>query len=293
MSDKARATTEAAPVAVREARRLRNFVRDPPTLLSAGLLVLLVGASILAPWITHYNPLAISPGYRFRPPGFQHLLGTDHLGRDIFAIVLYGGRTSLLVGALVTLLAMGVAIVLGLVAGFYRRVDAVLMRIVDGLMAFPGIVLATAATGYLGPSVQTVIIALSIVLIAPALRVVRGQVLVARELPMIEAARAVGVPERRILARYLLPAVLSPILVQTSFIFSAAVLGEAALSFIGLGVGPRDVSWGGALTEARNYVANAWWMLVFPGAALVLAILALNLIGDAIRDALDPRLARR
>jgi peptide/nickel transport system permease protein len=293
MSDKARATTEAAPVAVREARRLRNFVRDPPTLLSAGLLVLFVGASILAPWITHYNPLAISPGYRFRPPGFQHLLGTDHLGRDIFAIVLYGGRTSLLVGALVTLLAMGVAIVLGLVAGFYRRVDAVLMRIVDGLMAFPGIVLATAATGYLGPSVQTVIIALSIVLIAPALRVVRGQVLVARELPMIEAARAVGVPERRILARYLLPAVLSPILVQTSFIFSAAVLGEAALSFIGLGVGPRDVSWGGALTEARNYVANAWWMLVFPGAALVLAILALNLIGDAIRDALDPRLARR
>jgi peptide/nickel transport system permease protein len=110
---------------------------------------------------------------------------------------------------------------------------------------------------------------------------------------MIEAARAVGVPERRILSRYLLPAVLSPILVQTSFIFSAAVLGEAALSFIGLGVGPRDVSWGGALTEARNYVANAWWMLVFPGAALVLAILALNLIGDALRDALDPRLARR
>ena len=137
------------------------------------------------------------------------------------------------------------------------------------------------------------IIALSIVLIAPALRVVRGQVLIVRELPMIEAARAVGVPERRILARYMLPAALSPIFVQTSFIFSAAVLGEAALSFIGLGVGPRDVSWGGALTEARNYVANAWWMLVFPGAALLLAILSLNLIGDALRDALDPRLVGR
>jgi peptide/nickel transport system permease protein len=167
------------------------------------------------------------------------------------------------------------------------------MRIVDGVMAFPGIVLATAATGYLGPSVETVVIALSIVLIAPAVRVVRGQVLVARELPMIEAARAVGAPERRILMRYLLPAVLAPILVQASFVFSAAVLGEAALSFIGLGVGPRDVSWGGALTEARNYVANAWWMLVFPGAALLLAILALNLVGDTLRDALDPRLARR
>ena len=243
--------------------------------------------------ITHYNPLAISPGIRFRPPSAQHLFGTDHLGRDIFAIVLYGGRTSLLVGALVTAIAMGLAIVLGLVAGFYRRVDAVLMRIVDGVMAFPSIVLATAATGYLGPSVQTVIIALSIVLIAPALRVVRGQVLIVRELPMIEAARAVGVPERRILARYMLPAALSPIFVQTSFIFSAAVLGEAALSFIGLGVGPRDVSWGGALTEARNYVANAWWMLVFPGAALLLAILSLNLLGDALRDALDPRLVGR
>jgi peptide/nickel transport system permease protein len=293
MSEGARETMEAAAQGALTPRRLHNFALDPAAILSTGLVVILVGASVLAPLITHYNPLAINPGYRFRPPGYQHLLGTDHLGRDIFAIVLYGGRTSLLVGALVTLIAMGVAVFLGLIAGFYRRVDAVLMRVVDGLMAFPGIVLATAATGYLGPSVQTVVIALSIVLIAPALRVVRGQVLVARELPMIEAARAVGVPERRILSRYLLPAVLSPILVQTSFIFSAAVLGEAALSFIGLGVGPRDVSWGGALTEARNYVANAWWMLVFPGAALVLAILALNLIGDAVRDALDPRLARR
>lgn len=254
--------------------RLARLLRDPTAVLAAATLALLVFAAVFAPVITHYNPLAISPGIRFRPPSAQHLFGTDHLGRDIFAIVLYGGRTSLLVGALVTAIAMGLAIVLGLVAGFYRRVDAVLMRIVDGVMAFPSIVLATAATGYLGPSVQTVIIALSIVLIAPALRVVRGQVLIVRELPMIEAARAVGVPERRILARYMLPAALSPIFVQTSFIFSAAVLGEAALSFIGLGVGPRDVSWGGALTEARNYVANAWWMLVFPGAALLLAILS-------------------
>ena len=283
--------TAARPVA--GPSRLRRLVRDPTAVFAGATLGLLVFCAVFAPEITRYNPLSISPGIRFRPPSAQHLFGTDHLGRDIFSIVLYGGRTSLLVGAFVTVIAMGAAIVLGLIAGFYHRVDAVLMRIVDGVMAFPGIVLATAATGYLGPSVETVVIALSIVLIAPALRVVRGQVLVVCELPMVEAARAVGVPERRILTRYMLPAVLSPIFVQTSFIFSAAVLGEAALSFIGLGVGPRDVSWGGALTEARNYVANAWWMLVFPGAALLLAILSLNLMGDALRDALDPRLARR
>jgi peptide/nickel transport system permease protein len=294
MIDAAGASAFEAPAPLRTTpSRLRRLLRNPTALFGLTAIALLIGAALFAPLITHYNPLAINPAFRFRPPGAQHLFGTDHLGRDIFAIVLYGGRTSLFVGASVMIVAMAIAILLGLLAGFYRGLDAVLMRFVDGIMAFPGIVLATAATGYLGPSVETVVIALSIVLIAPALRVVRGQVLIARELPMIEAARAVGVPERRILARYMLPAALSPILVQASFVFSAAVLGEAALSFIGLGVGPRDVSWGGALTEARNYVANAWWMLVFPGAALVLAILALNLLGDALRDALDPRLARR
>jgi peptide/nickel transport system permease protein len=169
----------------------------------------------------------------------------------------------------------------------------VLMRVVDGLMAFPGIVLATAAAGYIGPSVTTVVLALSLVLIAPALRVVRGQTLIVRELPMIEAARAVGLRESYILRRYILPAVFSPILIQASFVFSAAVLGEAALSFIGLGVGAKDVSWGGALAEARDYIQNGWWIVVFPGAALVLTILSLNLIGDSLRDALDPKLAGR
>jgi len=270
----------------------RRLLGNPMGACSIAVLALLIAVVVLAPLLTSANPMHIDPIHRFRPPGAGHLLGTDHLGRDILAIILYGGRTSLLVGALVTLFAMAVAILLGTLAGFYRAVDAVLMRLVDGLMAFPGIVLATAAAGYLGPSISTVVIALTIVLIAPALRVVRGQVLVVRGLPMIEAARAVGVPEPRILAKYVLPATVSPILVQASFIFSAAVLGEAALSFLGLGVGSRDVSWGTALTEARNYIQNAWWMVMFPGLALVLTILALNLLGDALRDVLDPRLAR-
>ena len=271
----------------------RRLLGNRTAVLALVILALLVALALAAPYLTNAQPLRISPGIRLKPPRSQNWFGTDHLGRDMFALVLFGGRTSLMVGFLVTAISMSVAIVLGLAAGFYRRVDMVLMRLVDGLMAFPSIVLATAAAGYLGPSVTTVIVALSIVLVAPVLRVVRGQILVLRELPMIEAARAVGVPDRRILSRYLLPAIMSPLLVQASFIFSAAVLGEAALSFIGLGVGAKDVSWGSALAEARNYIQNAWWIVVFPGAALVLSILCLNLLGDALRDSFDPRLVRR
>jgi peptide/nickel transport system permease protein len=272
---------------------LARFLRNPTAMVALGALVLLTALALLAPVIAPGNPLKVNPRLRFTPPGAEAFFGTDNLGRDMFAIVLHGSRTSLMVGLLVTVFSMTVAILLGLLSGFYRRVDMVLMRLVDGLMAFPGIVLATAAAGYLGPSVPTVILSLSIVLLAPSLRVVRGQVLVVRELQMIEAARAVGVPTRRIFSRYILPAVMSPILVQASFIFSAAVLGEAALSFIGVGIGPRDLSWGNALTEARNYIGQAPWIVVFPGLALMITILALNLLGDSLRDILDPRLARR
>jgi peptide/nickel transport system permease protein len=271
----------------------RRLAATPTAAAAVVVLVGLIVAVIAAPFLSNASPLRIDPGHRLLSPRAGHLMGTDHLGRDMLAIVLYGGRTSLTVGVLVTTIAMAVAIALGLLSGFYRRVDAVLMRIVDGLMAFPGIVLATAAAGYIGPSVTTVVLALSLVLIAPALRVVRGQALIVRELPMIEAARAVGLRESNILWRYILPAVLSPILIQASFVFSAAVLGEAALSFIGLGVGAKDVSWGGALAEARNYIQSGWWIVVFPGVALMLTILSLNLLGDALRDALDPKLARR
>jgi peptide/nickel transport system permease protein len=237
--------------------------------------------------------MRVSPAQRFMPPGVEHLFGTDNLGRDVFKMVLHGSRISLLVGLVVTLVSMSVAVVLGVISGFYRKVDLVLMRFVDGLMAFPGIVLATAAAGIMGPSVTTVITSLCVVLIAPSLRIVRGQVLVVRELQMIEAARAVGIPTLRIFTQYVLPAIMSPILVQASFIFSAAILGEAGLSFIGVGIGPKDLSWGTALTEARNYIGQAPWIVVFPGLALMVTILSLNLLGDALRDVLDPRLARR
>jgi peptide/nickel transport system permease protein len=277
----------------RRAGPVRRLAQRPTAAFALVVLALLIGAVVAAPLLAHYSPFKIDPVHRLLSPRPGHPMGTDHLGRDMLAIVLYGGRTSLIVGVFVTVIAMGMAIALGLLSGFYRRLDAILMRIVDGLMAFPGIVLATAAAGYIGPSVTTVVLALSLVLIAPALRVVRGQTLIVRELPMIEAARAVGLRESRILTHYILPAVLSPILIQASFVFSAAVLGEAALSFIGLGVGSKVVSWGGALAEARDYIQNGWWIVIFPGAALVLTILSLNLLGDSLRDALDPKLARR
>jgi peptide/nickel transport system permease protein len=271
----------------------QRLVANPTAMTSIILLVVLALSAVLAPLLAPGNPLKVSPADRFIPPGLDHLFGTDNLGRDMFRMVLHGGRTSLFVGLVVTAISMFIAVVLGAISGFYRQVDIVLMRIVDGLMAFPGIVLATAAAAILGPSMSTVITSLSIVLIAPSLRVVRGQVLVVRELQMIEAARSVGVPTLRLFTRYILPAVSSPILVQASFIFSAAVLGEAGLSFIGVGIGPKELSWGNALTEARNYIAQAPWIVLFPGLALMLTILALNLLGDSLRDILDPRLARR
>lgn len=272
------------------------FVRLAASPVAAVCLLTLAGLALLAllaPWIAPGDPMRVNPALRFTPPGARAFFGTDNLGRDVFALVLHGARTSLFIGLAVTAISMTVATILGLLSGFYTRVDMVLMRFVDGLMAFPGIVLATAAAGFLGPSIRTVIISLTVVLIAPSLRIVRGQVLVIRELQMIEAARAVGVPTLRIFRRYILPAVMSPILVQASFIFSAAILGEAGLSFIGLGIGASNVSWGSALTEARNYIGRAPWIVLFPGLALMLTILALNLLGDALRDLLDPRLARR
>jgi peptide/nickel transport system permease protein len=294
MANAVTATAEGGQVPAKPAPGLiPRLAANPVAMFGLIMLAALILSALFATQIAGDDPMRISPAQRFRPPSPENPFGTDHLGRDVFKIVLHGGRTSLFVGLMVTALSMSTAILLGLVSGFFHRVDAVLMRFVDGLMAFPGIVLATAVAGYLGPSIPTVIFSLSIVLTAPSLRIVRGQVLVARELPMIEAARAVGVPSGRILKNYVLPAVMSPILVQASFIFSAAILGEAALSFIGLGIGPKSLSWGNALTEARNYIQKAPWIVMFPGLALMLTILALNMLGDALRDVLDPRLARR
>jgi peptide/nickel transport system permease protein len=220
-------------------------------------------------------------------------MGTDNFGRDILARVLYGGRTSISIGVAVVIFGVGGGATLGLLAGYYRWVDNVVMRVVDGLISFPALVLAIGMVGVLGPGAGTVILALTIVYAPRVVRIVRGSVLVIKEHPFVEAAVSLGAGSGYIIVRHLLPNVWSPIIVQASFIFSFAVLGEAALSFLGVGV-PADVpSWGNILTDARSYLGTAWWMSLFPGLTIVLTVLTLNVIGDGLRDALDPKLRTR
>ncbi|MGH2372872.1 MAG: ABC transporter permease [bacterium] len=258
--------------------------------LGAAILLLILAAAAAAGWLAPYDPLALNVPERLRPPGRAHLFGTDEFGRDIFSRVLFGARLSLLVGVLVTLLAVSLGIVIGLITGSSPRVDRVLMRIMDGLMAFPDILLAIALMATLGPSVRNVVIALGFVYTPRVARVVRASVLVIINQEYVEAARAVGASRARILARHVLANSLSPVIVQATFIGAYAMLGEAALSFLGVGVPPQVPTWGGIIAAGQVYLRQAAWISVFPGAAIILSVLALNLVGDGLRDFLDPRL---
>ena len=258
--------------------------------LGAVILLLVMAAAAAAPWLTPYNPLALDVPARLQGPGPAHLFGTDDFGRDIFSRVLFGARLSLLVGTLVTVLATAGGVVIGLAAGANPRTDRVLMRIMDGLMAFPDIVLAIALMATLGPSVRNVIIALGFVYTPRVARVVRASVLVIINQEYVEAARAVGASRARIMTRHVLANSISPVIVQATFIAAYAMLGEAALSFLGVGVPPQVPTWGGIIASGQVYLRQAAWISVFPGAAIILSVLALNLLGDGLRDFLDPRL---
>ena len=268
----------------------RVLLRDAASAVGVILLVTLGLAAVLAPWISGYDPNQAQPAVRLQGPSGDHWFGTDNLGRDVFSRVVYGARASLGVGAAVVLGAVGAGAFLGLVTGYYRRADAVLMRLLDGLMAFPGLVLAICLVGVLGPGVWTVVLALTIVYAPRVARVVRGSAIVLKDQPMVEAARQMGAGSPYIVARHVAPHCLSPIIVQGSFIFSYAVLGEAALSFLGVGVPPSIPTWGNILTDARTYLQQAWWMAVAPGVFIFVAVLALNLVGDSLRDYFDPKL---
>jgi peptide/nickel transport system permease protein len=258
--------------------------------LGAVILLLIVAAAAGAPWLTAYSPVALDVPSRLQAPGRTHLFGTDDFGRDIFSRVLFGARLSLLVGTLVTALATAGGVVIGLAAGANPRTDRVLMRVMDGLMAFPDIVLAIALMATLGPSVRNVIIALGFVYTPRVARVVRASVLVIINQEYVEAARAIGAARARIMVRYVLANSISPVIVQATFIAAYAMLGEAALSFLGVGVPPQVPTWGGIIASGQVYLRQAAWISVFPGAAIILCVLALNLLGDGLRDFLDPRL---
>jgi peptide/nickel transport system permease protein len=258
--------------------------------LGALILLVMLGMAAAAPALAPYDPLDIQPSERLRRPAEAHPFGTDEFGRDILSRVIYGARLSLLVGGLVTLVAIAAGTVIGLVAGWSPRADRVIMRVMDGVMAFPDILLAIALMAALGPSVRNVVIALAFVYTPRVARVVRASVLVVVNQDYVDAARAIGARGRRILARHVLANCVSPIIVQGTFVAAYAMLGEAALSFLGVGVPPETPTWGGIIAMGQVYLSQAWWISIFPGAAVILTVLALNLVGDGLRDFLDPRL---
>jgi len=269
---------------------LRQLGRRKVALVGAVLVALDVVIALFAPALARWDPQLLDVKARLSPPGETHWMGTDDVGRDVWSRVIHGTRLSMVVGGAVVLLSFVSGIAFGLVGGYYRTLDNVLMRVMDGLMAFPGIILAIALMASLGPSVINVIVALGIVQVPRVARIVRGSVLVIRETPYVEAALALGVPDRTVLWKHVLPNCLSPVIVQGTFIFAAAVLGEAALSFLGVGVPPQIPSWGNVLAEGRLYLQQAPWLTLFPGAAIMACILGLNLFGDGLRDFLDPKL---
>ncbi|OZI25278.1 peptide ABC transporter permease [Bordetella genomosp. 7] len=269
---------------------LRLMAARKTVLVSLIVLVVLVGAALLAPWISPFDPYKLSIMNRLQAPGAAHWFGTDDFGRDVFSRVIYGGRLSLLVGFLVVLLASVLGIALGLTAGFFRGADKVVSRLIDAMMAFPDILLAIALVAALGPSLLNVVIALGIVYAPRLARIVRASTLVIRELPFVEAARALGVPTWRIVTVHVLRNLMSPLLVQGTFIFAYAILAEAGLSFLGVGVSPDIPTWGTMINAGQQYMGTADWIMVFPGIAIVLSVLSLQLVGDGLRDVLDPRL---
>lgn len=262
-------------------------------LLGAIVLVVMVILSGSAPFITRTDPTKTAPYERLKPPSESHFFGADHLGRDVFDRTIYGGRISIIVGAAVGGIASALGLLIGLVAGYYRKSDALIMRFMDGLMAFPSLILALAIIAVLGASVQNVIIVLTIVSIPLVVRVVRASVLSLREQQFVDAAKALGVPDWRILLKHVAPNTLAVLIVQGTFIFALAVIAEANLSFLGAGVPPTTPSWGNIMGQGRTYLQMAVWVTFFPGVFLSLTVLSINLLGDGLRDALDPKLRRR
>ena len=271
---------------------LRQLFRRRLVLAAAGLLGAIIVVALLAPWITPYDPQKMDIINRLKPPGSAHWFGSDEFGRDVLARVMLGARLSLLVGFLVVIVATVLGSVLGLVAGYVRRLDGVLMRLTDALMAFPDILLAIAFMAALGTSLFNVVLALGIVYTPRVARVVRAATLVVRERQFVEAAIALGASTGRTILVHVLPNLISPIIVQATFIFAFAILTEAALSFLGVGVPPTTPTWGNMIAGAQQYFRQADWLILFPGFAIVLTVLSLQMVGDGLRDALDPKLQK-
>ncbi len=272
---------------------LREVRHHPTALLGAVILTMIVLAAVLAPVLGTVDPMRISPLNRMKPPSGALWFGADLVGRDVYSRTVYGARVSLIVGLSVAVVAISIGLVIGLLSGFVRWFDGIAMRIMDGMMSIPSILLAVALIALTGASLRNVVIAISVSEVPRVARLMRSVVLSLREQPYVEAAIAVGTRFHLILWRHILPNAVAPLLVQGSYIFASAVLVEAALSFIGAGTPPSIASWGNIIAEGRAVFQIAPHMVLFPGIALALTVLAVNLIGDGLRDAFDPRFVGR
>lgn len=282
------AGSSAAP-----APSLRKLMLQRPSVAVALVVfVTIVVACFAAPLLGLTDVGGMSVRNRLSGPGSEYLLGADAFGRDVLGRLMVSGQTSLGIGLGVAVLSSAVGIVIGLVAGFFRRADAALSRLIDAMMAFPDILLALSLVAIFGGTMLNVILALSIVYAPRIARIVRASTLVIRELPYVEAARALGTRTPTIMVTHVLRNILSPIMVQATFIFAYAMLAEAGLSFLGVGVDPRTPTWGIMVNEGRQYIDTAFFLILFPGIAIALSVLSLQIVGDGLRDALDPKLAK-
>ena len=289
-------TAEALEITVADAGErpwqaaLRRLARRPVALTGLAVVVFFIVVALVAPLLAPYDPLATDWRLVRKPPSTLHLFGTDDLGRDVLARVIWGARASLMAGLVSVSIALSLAVPLGLVSGYLGgAVDGLLMRIVDAMLAIPFLVLAIALAAFLGPSLTNAMIAIGVVQTPIFTRLTRGQALAVKHEDYIEAARAVGNPDHRILLRHILPNIMAPILVQATLAIPGAILAEAALSFLGLGQQPPAPSWGSMLNTATHFISQAPWMAVWPGLAIFSLVLSFNLLGDGLRDALDPR----
>lgn len=270
---------------------LKALLKNPSAMIGTGIITVVVLLALLAP-ILGGDPNFVDPVNRLKSPRAEFPLGTDDLGRDMWTILLYGAQTALGIAGLCTVLAVVVGYFIGILCGYFPKLDAIVMRVIDGMMSFPNIILVMSLVGVLGRGLGPVIFGLTVVLIPPIARVVRSAALSVKSTAMVESARAIGAKDSWILTRYVAPEAVSVLIVQATMGFAATVLSIAALSFLGIGLPPDVPSWGASLSAAQRYIAVAWWIGVFPGVAILVTVLGLILLGDGLRDAMDPR-ARR
>ncbi|WP_375593161.1 ABC transporter permease [Algihabitans albus] len=275
------------------ALRRQAFQRYPTIGIGGSLLILMIFVAVFAPVVATDDPIALNPIERLQPPGTDHWFGTDMFGRDLYSRTVYGTRISLIVGLSAAGLSVLFGLIIGLIAGYIRLLDAILMRVMDGLMAIPGILLAIALVSLSGASLVTVTIAITIPEIPRVVRLVRAIVLSVREEPYVEAAVSMGTPLPKILLRHVLPNTVPPLIVQATYVCASAMLLEALLSFVGAGTPPEVPSWGNIMAEGRAFFQITPWIIFFPGIALAVTVLAVNILGDGLRDTLDPRIAKK